>query len=108
MLLPRLISVVQLRLLPLYLASAIFFGISPSSLCGQETPPAPSAQSMPPAAPQPAQPQAVNLKDYFGSPLGLSSRAATLHAAGTRAAEPGQLAAHRRAYEGWQDLSIHR
>jgi outer membrane protein TolC len=64
MLLPRLISVVQLRLLPLYLASAIFLGISPSSLCGQETPPAPSAQSMPPAAPQPAQPQAVNLKDY--------------------------------------------
>src|ERR1017187_9903744 len=60
--LPRLISIVRLR--PLYLASAIFLGIGPTSLRAQEpTPPSP-AQSTPPAAPQPAQPQAVHLKDY--------------------------------------------
>jgi outer membrane protein len=60
--LPRLISIVRLR--PLYLASAIFFGIGPTSLRAQEPPPPSPAQSTPPAAPQPAQPQAVHLKDY--------------------------------------------
>jgi outer membrane protein len=60
--LPRLISIVRLR--PLYLASAIFLGIGPTSLRAQEPPPPSPAQSTPPAAPQPAQPQAVHLKDY--------------------------------------------
>jgi outer membrane protein len=62
MLSPRLISMRMLRLLPLYLASAIFLGMLPTSLWAQQAPP--QAQSMPPAAPQPAQPQAVHLKDY--------------------------------------------
>ncbi|HET6176820.1 MAG TPA: TolC family protein [Candidatus Sulfotelmatobacter sp.] len=53
MFLPRLISFV--RPLPLYLASAILFGTIPASL---------SAQATPPAAPQPAQPQAIHVKDY--------------------------------------------
>jgi len=60
MLSPRLISV---ALLPLYLAAAIFFGIVPISLWAQAGSPAPP-QSTAPAAPQPAQPQAVHLKDY--------------------------------------------
>ena len=60
--LPRLISIVRLR--PLYLASAIFLGIGPTSLRAQEPPPPSPARSTPPAAPQPAQPQAVHLKDY--------------------------------------------
>ncbi|MGD1079950.1 MAG: TolC family protein [Candidatus Sulfotelmatobacter sp.] len=64
MLLPRLISIVQMvRLLPLYVASAIFL-VSPTSLWAQAAPPVSSAQSAPPAAPQPVQPQAVHLKDY--------------------------------------------
>ncbi len=62
MLSPRLISIV--RLLPLYLAAAIFLGTSPTPLWAQATPPAASAQSTPPAAPQPAQPQPIHLKDY--------------------------------------------
>jgi outer membrane protein TolC len=42
----------------------MFLGISPASLWAQEAPPAPSAQSTLPAAPQPAPPQPVHLKDY--------------------------------------------
>jgi outer membrane protein len=53
MLLPRLISMV--RLLPLYLASVVLSGTVPA-LWAQ--------QAAPPAAPQPAQPQPVHLKDY--------------------------------------------
>jgi outer membrane protein len=48
------------RLLPLYFAAAIFPGIVPAVSRAQEPPPAPSAQ----ATPQPAQPQAVHLRDY--------------------------------------------
>src|SRR5271169_1466629 len=55
----RLISVV--RLLPLYLAFAIFLGIVPSLVWAQQTPATPST---PPSAPQPAQPQPIHLKDY--------------------------------------------
>src|SRR5271169_2317636 len=55
----RLISVV--RLLPLYLAFAIFLGIVPSLVRAQQTPATPST---PPSAPQPAQPQPIHLKDY--------------------------------------------
>ncbi len=58
MLLPRLIS--RVRLLPLALASAVFWGTVPTALWAQE-PPAPSTQATPaPAAP----PQPVLLKDY--------------------------------------------
>ena len=63
-----------MRLLPLFstlkiirllcFAFTMFLGISPASLRAQEAPPAPSAQSTPPATPQPAQPQPVHLKDY--------------------------------------------
>jgi outer membrane protein len=53
MLLPRLISMV--RLLPLYLASVLLSGTIPA-LWAQ--------QAAPPAAPQPAQPQPVHLRDY--------------------------------------------
>ncbi len=53
MLLPRLISMV--RLLPLYVASVLLSGTVPA-LWAQ--------QAAPPAAPQPAQPQPVHLKDY--------------------------------------------
>ncbi len=56
--LPRLISTV--RLLPLCLA-AVVSASAPLALWAQV---AASAQSAPPAAPQPAQPQAVHLKDY--------------------------------------------
>ena len=62
MLLPRLIFIV--RLLPLYLASALWIATISPSLSAQEAAPAPPAQSTPPATPQPAQPQAVHLKDY--------------------------------------------
>jgi outer membrane protein TolC len=58
---------IALRMLLLVLAillSALFPGAEPSSLWAQETAPAPSSRAMPPAAPQPAQPQGVNLKDY--------------------------------------------
>src|SRR5579862_7835383 len=62
--LPRLISVVQrVRLLPLFLAFAITVATNPTSLDAQTTP-APTSPQTPLAAPQPAQPQAVNLKDY--------------------------------------------
>jgi len=61
MLSPHLISV---ALLPLYLASAIFLGTVPTSLWAQAASPGSPAQSAPPAAPQPAPPQAVHLKDY--------------------------------------------
>ena len=63
-----------MRLLPLFstlriirllcFAFTMFLGISPASLRAQEAPPAPSAQSTLPAAPQPAPPQPVHLKDY--------------------------------------------
>src|SRR5579864_4146167 len=63
--LPRLISLLRMvRLLPLYLASAMFFGTVSASLWAQAAPPASPAESAPPAAPQPAPPQAVHLKDY--------------------------------------------
>jgi outer membrane protein len=59
MLLPRLIS--RVRLLPLALASAVFWGTVLTALWAQEPPPAPSTQATPaPAAP----PQPVLLKDY--------------------------------------------
>jgi outer membrane protein len=58
MLLPRLIS--RVRLLPLVLASAVFWGTVPPALWAQEPPPAPSTQATPPAAP----PQSVLRKDY--------------------------------------------
>jgi outer membrane protein len=50
---PRLMSMI--RLWPLCLASAIFLEIVPTAL---------RAQDSPPAAPQPAPPQAIHLKDY--------------------------------------------
>ena len=53
MLLPRLISMA--RLLPLYLASVLLSGTIPAIW---------AQQAAPPAAPQPAQPQTVHLKDY--------------------------------------------
>ena len=59
--LPRLISIARLLL---YFGSALFLSVSPRLLRAQEAPTAPPAQSTPPAAPQPAQPQAVHLKDY--------------------------------------------
>jgi outer membrane protein len=59
MLLPRLTS--RVRLLPLALASAVFWGTVSPALWAQEPPPAPSTQATPaPAAP----PQPVLLKDY--------------------------------------------
>lgn len=59
MLLPRLIS--RVRLLPLALASAVFWGTVLPALWAQEPPPAPSTQATPaPAAP----PQPALLKDY--------------------------------------------
>jgi outer membrane protein len=59
MLLPRLIS--RVRLLPLALTSAVFWGTVPPALWAQEPPPAPSTQATPaPAAP----PQPALLKDY--------------------------------------------
>ena len=58
--LPRLIAMV--RRLPLYLAPIMFLATVPTALWAQEAPPA--AQPAPPAAPQPAQPQPVHLKDY--------------------------------------------
>jgi outer membrane protein len=64
MLLPRLISAVQSEVRLMALASAIAFGIVPTTVLGQDPPPAPSAQATPPSAPQPAQPQAIHLKDY--------------------------------------------
>ncbi len=61
MLFPRLSAVV--RLLP-FLASIILLGTLPTALAGQNATSVPSAPSGPPAAPQPAQRQAVNLVDY--------------------------------------------
>lgn len=58
--LPRLIAMV--RRLPLYLAPIVFLAAVPTALWAQEAPPA--ARPAPPAAPQPAQPQPVHLKDY--------------------------------------------
>ena len=64
MLSPRLISGVRrVRLLPLYLALAIPVASYPVLLGAQTLPPAPSSQASP-AAPKPAEPQAVHLKDY--------------------------------------------
>jgi outer membrane protein len=62
MLMPRLI--VSVRLLTLYVASAILGATVSTALWAQDAPPAPSSQSQPPTAPQPAQPQALHLKDY--------------------------------------------
>jgi outer membrane protein len=64
MILPRLISrVKRVRLLPLYVALAISAVGFPVLLGAQTIPPTPSPQA-PPATSQPAQPQAVHLKDY--------------------------------------------
>ena len=60
--LPRLISIVQRR--PPYFASAIFLATVSTSLGAQQAAPPPPAPSTPLAASQPAQPQAVHLKDY--------------------------------------------
>ena len=62
--LPRVISglISVVRLLPL--ASALLLETVPATLQAQDPPPAPSAQAAPPSAPQPAQPQAIHLKDY--------------------------------------------
>ncbi|HET7893055.1 MAG TPA: TolC family protein [Candidatus Sulfotelmatobacter sp.] len=64
MLSARLISGVRrVRHLPLYLALAIPVASYPVSLAAQTMPPVTPPQA-PPVAPQPAQPQAVHLKDY--------------------------------------------
>jgi outer membrane protein len=57
---PRLSSL--FRALTAHLTFALLLGIVPAVLWGQQ--PAQSSQSAPPAAPQPAQPQPVHLKDY--------------------------------------------
>jgi outer membrane protein TolC len=71
MFLPRLTAFI--RMLPLYLAAAIFAGTVPVALWAQtsiaqispaQTSTAPSPSSTPPVAPQPARPHAINLKDY--------------------------------------------
>lgn len=62
MLLRRLISAP--RLMPLWIASAIFVGTLPTCVRAQTASPAPSTQATPPAAPQPVQPELVHLKDY--------------------------------------------
>lgn len=62
MLLRRLISTP--RLMPLWIASAIFVGTLPACVRAQTASPAPSTQATPPAAPQPVQPELVHLKDY--------------------------------------------
>jgi outer membrane protein TolC len=66
MFLPRLTAFI--RMLPLYLAAAIFAGTVSVALWAQtsiaQTSIAPSLSSTPPIAPQPARPHAINLKDY--------------------------------------------
>ena len=62
MLLRRLISAP--RLMPLWIASAMFVGTLPACVLAQTASPAPSTQAPPPAAPQPVQPELVHLKDY--------------------------------------------
>ena len=62
MLLRRLKVVV--RLMPLWLASAMIAGMAPSSLLAQTTAPVPSSQSTPPSAPQPSQNTLVHSEDY--------------------------------------------
>jgi outer membrane protein len=63
MFLVPLISRAQRVLLrPMYLAAAMFFGISPTPLLAQEPPPAPAVQSTAPAA------QPLHLKDYSIAP----------------------------------------
>ncbi len=52
------------RCTPLRLASAILVGMLPAILTAQTTAPAATSQAAAPSAPQPAQPDAVNLKDY--------------------------------------------
>ena len=52
----------SLRLLPAFLASAIFVGAASTALWAQDS--ASPAQAAPPAVPQAAQPQPVHLKDY--------------------------------------------
>jgi outer membrane protein len=73
MLSPRLISstrrfssirllISMARLMPLSFVSVLFLGTFPASLRAQQA--APTSQSAPPAAPEPAQPQPVHLRDY--------------------------------------------
>ncbi len=52
------------RRMPLWLASAILVGTLPAILTAQTTTPPSSSQPATPCAPQPAQPDTVNLKDY--------------------------------------------
>jgi outer membrane protein TolC len=54
----------SVRLLALHLASMILLATVPITLRAQDASSAPSAQSTPPAAPQPAQPQSVHVQDY--------------------------------------------
>ena len=62
MLVPR--SLISVRLLALPLTSIILLATVPITLRAQDASTAPSAQSTPPAAPQPAQPQSVHVQDY--------------------------------------------
>ena len=80
MLLSRVISVTRLRMVrlrkfwprrlrfrmrpALYLGSAVLSAANPISLLAQQAATTPQPQATVPAAPQPAQPQAVHLKDY--------------------------------------------
>ena len=55
---------VVVRLMPLWLASAMIAGMALSSLLAQTTAPVPSSQSTPPSAPQPSQNTLVHSEDY--------------------------------------------
>ena len=62
MLLPRLSSLLGI---PLWcVTSAMLVGTVPAVLQSQQPPAASSAQSTPPAAPEPAQPESIHIKDY--------------------------------------------
>ena len=114
MLLPRLISVARPRmvwpkiLLPLFLVSAAFLGTGATSLRAQGAPLAPSSQTTPPAAPQPSQPQAVHLKDYSIPRSAFPRMLQPYTPQQLAAAQPRQLAPHRLALAGWQNLSLDR
>jgi outer membrane protein len=55
---------VVVRLMPLWLASAMIAGMAPMTLLAQSTGPASSSQSTPPSAPQPAQNELIHSNDY--------------------------------------------
>ena len=97
MLLPRLISVVQrMRLLPVYLAFAVTVAACPTWLKAQTMPSSTSPQNPLPAR-QPAQPQAVHLKDYSNPRSAFPNVLQPYMPQDVAPAEPGQLAAHRLA-----------